>query len=137
MTIVGIDLGNQYTKIYQIKNGHPQIVFNEQTGGKIHSNIVFKDKDRFFGQDGHDKICKNLKTSLYHLRSWLTGIDNDNDNDNDNQLLSLYDYSKQNDLADFNLYKVYICITADTPFVIKPIYPHTSAFIPIILFLYF
>ena len=42
MTIIGIDFGNQYTKVYKINRGSPEIVFNEQSGRKIRNSSVVK-----------------------------------------------------------------------------------------------
>ncbi len=71
MTTIGIDFGNLDTKVYKLQSGKPEIVFNEQAGRKIASNMVFRDDQRFFDQDATDRSAKCFETCVSNLRDWL------------------------------------------------------------------
>ena len=71
MTIIGIDFGNLNTKIFKIKNGHPEIVFDEQSSRIHHSGMIISSDNRFFGQIAFDKKYKYFRNYIYHLKSWI------------------------------------------------------------------
>ena len=103
MTVIGIDFGNVYTKVYKINNGRPEVVFNKESNRKIKSNIVFGQMKRYFDYDAYSKLSKNYYSGVYHLRGWIC---------NNIAALSPYNYllDKDSKLCEYlpNISKIHI-----------------------------
>lgn len=91
MTIIGIDFGNLNTKVFKIKNGHPEIVFDEQSSRVHHSGMIITGDNRFFGQIAFDKKSKYFKNYIYHLKNWIIS---------DNKNLDIYPFYTSDDFGD-------------------------------------
>ena len=65
MTIIGIDIGNKYTKVYRIKNGKAEAVFTESSERKFLSTITLKEEERIFGKAS--AVARNYTSSFHEL----------------------------------------------------------------------
>jgi molecular chaperone DnaK (HSP70) len=87
MSVVGIDLGNQYLKLAGLKNGSVDTLLFNQSSRKSPGILCFLDK-RFVGLEAQSLVKSNLDCSINNLKKKIFNFYNEI-NSNDNIFLSI------------------------------------------------
>ena len=100
MTIIGIDLGNKYTKVYCIKNGRAEAVFTESSERKFLSAVTLKSQERIVGN--YSSISRNFSDSfsniielIYDSQKAISHDQLDNNNSKIHLLVVFFNYIKK------------------------------------------
>jgi len=93
MSIIGIDFGNQFTKIFILNNGTIKSVESLSNNSKIPTLIINTNHKRWFGEDVNARINKNYKYLHHNIVDHSYNISNyANDSSPDKIYLMYFNY---------------------------------------------
>ena len=73
MSVLGIDIGNDTTKISNLFNGKIETVLNKQSERKTRTILSFKDI-RYFGDDAYNQLVNNSKNVCFNFKDEICSI---------------------------------------------------------------